>query len=266
MTGRLRRHDFGRGHAYVLDCDCPRYTKDDPHKLPSVTGVLGALSAPGLIAWAQRTVAEAAVNQWDDLARLPVTDRLAKLRKAADAARDSAALRGTQIHDLGESLVHGQPVDVPDQHRGPVEAYARFLDRWKIEPVATETPLYATRFGGYAGTADLWATVGVRDGERALVDLKTGKGVYSTVALQLAAYRSAEFWQPDGRDSEQPLPPVDAVYVAHVLPDDVRLLPVVAGEREARAFDYLATVFRWQQRHDGYPTPAEPLIGEAVTA
>jgi hypothetical protein len=138
-----------------------------------------------------------------------------------------------------------------------VEAYARFLDRWQVEVIATETPCASTRWK-YAGTADAWAVFGRGElaGARVLLDIKTGRGVYDSTALQLTAYRHCDLWQPDGPDSEQELPPVDAVVVAHILPDTVRLLPVDADALQFRQFQYLLQTTHWLD--------AGPYIGEAM--
>lgn len=245
---RLERRNHGRGHSYRLDGT----------KVDGVTTVLNSLPKPALINWAARQAAEKAVNEWDTLAALPPTERLNALAYAHREATSKAALRGTQIHDLGEKISHGEEVDVPAEHVGPVEAYARFLDRWDISPIATETPVASMRYH-FAGTADCWARVGARDGQRALLDIKTGKGVYEEVALQLAAYRYADIWQP-GDGTEEPLPEVDAVYVAHVLPDDVLLLPIHADLQTFRQFLYVMQTARWiAQARDESP------VGSALT-
>ncbi|MET9313805.1 hypothetical protein ABZX12_18490 [Kribbella sp. NPDC003505] len=244
---RLARRNHGKGHSYRIDGE----------KAVGVTTALNAISKPALVDWAARVTAEYAVDNWDELHPLPVAQRLTKLKDARWNTVKEAAVRGTRIHDLGEKVSHGVEVEVPDELRGPVEAYARFLDEWQIEMVATETPVCNTQYK-YAGTADGWAHIG-RTGQDVLMDIKTGKGVYSEAALQLAAYRYADLWQPDGPDSETERGPVEAVYVAHILPDTVRLLPVVAGPDEWRTFLYALALHRHQEL-----TKEDPLIGEAV--
>jgi hypothetical protein len=246
-TPRLARRNHGKGHSYKID----------GQKATGVTTALNAIAKPALVDWAARVTTEYAVNNWDDLAQLPPATRMDKISRARWDTVKEAALRGTRIHDLGEKLSHGAPVEVPDEYRGPVEAYARFLDEWDIEMIATETPCCNTNHR-YAGTADGWAKIG-RTGENVLLDIKTGKGVYNEAALQLAAYRYADLWQPNGPDSETLRGPVDAVYVAHVLPDTVRLLPVVAGPDEFRTFLYALQLHRHSEA-----TKEDPLIGEAV--
>ena len=246
----LVRRNHGRGHSYTID----------GVKVDGVTTILNALPKQ-LKQWAADTAANYAVEHWSELTEETLTKRLDRIRFAHRDVLSSAALRGTRIHGFGERLVAGEAVEIPEEYRGPAEAYARFLDDWQIEPVAVETPVASVRHG-YAGTADLWGTVGVRDGATALIDLKTGKGVYDEVVLQLAAYRHAELWQPDGPESETTMPTVDLVYVAHVLPDTVRMLPVRAGAEEFRQFLYVQQTARWLARH-GFKGD-DPLIGDAV--
>ncbi len=244
---RLERRNHGKGHSYKID----------GVRAIGVTTALNALAKPALIDWAARVTSEYAVNNWDELAELPPATRLDRIGRARWDTVKEAAVRGTRIHDLGEKVSHGVEVEVPDELRGPVDAYARFLDDWDIEMVATETPCCNTNHR-YAGTADGWAKIG-RTGENVLLDIKTGKGVYSEHALQLAAYRYCDLWQPDGPASEADRGPVDAVYIAHVLPDTVRLLPVAAGPDEFRTFLYALQLHRHNEA-----TKEDPLIGEAI--
>lgn len=246
---RLVRRNHGGGHSYLLD----------GQKIQGVTTILNALPKQ-LTQWASDCAANYAIEHWDDLAEEKLTKRLDRIRYAYRDEVKAAAARGTKIHGYGEHLVNGEDVEIPDEHRGPAEAYARFLDRWDIQPIAIETPLASERYG-YAGTADLWATIGARHHQRALIDLKTGKNVYESTVMQLAAYRYAQLWQPDGPDTEGPIAEVDAVYVAHILSDDVRLLPVVCEESQFRAFLYVQQTARWLERH-GF-RGEEPLIGDA---
>lgn len=251
MTGetRLVRRNYGRNHGYRIDGT----------KVLGVTSVVGVLDKPALIQWAAKQAAELAVNEWDRLGDLPVAQRLEELSRAHRKTSTTAANRGTEIHRYADKLLAGTEVHVPDELAGPVNAYARHLDRWKIEPIAAETPVGHPDYG-FAGTADLWGRVGVRDNAVALLDVKTGKGVYDETGLQLAAYRYSAIMQPE-KGVEIPTPAVDRVYVAHVLTDDVRMLPVVADEDVFRTFLYLLQVAKARAAWDEWP-----LIGSAVRA
>lgn len=244
---RIVRRNYGRSHGYQLD----------GRKALGVTTVVGTLDKPALVTWAARMSAELAVNDWERLGELPIADRLKELSWAHKATNRAATTRGTEIHHHADRLVAGGEIHVPDELRGPVEAYARFLDAWQITSLASETPLGSPTYG-YAGTADLWCRIGVRGDAPALVDVKTGKGVYDETALQLAAYRYAELFQPSP-GVEVATPEVDRVYVAHVLPDDVRMLPVDAGPEVFRTFLYLLQVAQARAEWSDWP-----LIGASV--
>lgn len=244
---RLVRRNYGRGHGYKLDGE----------KCMGVTTAIDVLDKPALRNWYANEAAKRAVNEWDRLSELPVSDRLEYIKFGPRDVMQAAALRGTEIHALGDLLARGESPDVPPEHVGPVEAYARFLDAWDVETIASETPLANTEHR-YAGTADLWARVGKRDNAVCLVDVKTGKGVYNEVGLQLAAYRFSDLLQPE-KGVEIQTPAVDLVYVAHVLPDDVRMVPVNAGPETFRTFLYVLTVARAREAWEEWP-----LIGSAV--
>ena len=255
---RLKSRRYGaHGHGYLIDGE----------KVPGVTAILNALPKQ-LKQWAADCAANHAVEHWDELSELPLTKRLDAIRYAHRDVVGEAALRGQDIHTYGEALARGEAVEVPDEYRGPAQAYARFLDRWEIEVVATEAAI-ANLTHRYGGRGDLWARIGKRDGALAYVDLKTGKNIYESTVLQCAAYDGAEIWQPDGPDSEQPYEqPVDLVYVAHILPDDVRMLPVRGaggatrpGVPEFRQWLYVKQTWHWLEAH-GYKGE-EPLIEAA---
>lgn len=254
---KLTYRKYGRGHAYYID----------DVKVDGVTTILNALPK-NLTQWAADTAANHAVENWDTLTDLPLTKRLDAIRFAHRDKRDTAALRGNEIHALGMKLYAGLPIAVPDEHRGPVEAYAQFLDRWDIEPEAAEVPLVNLSYR-YGGTLDLMGRIGKRDNIRALIDLKTGNNVYESTALQLCAYNNADLWQPAGTDakpadrlaSETRFVPAEETWVAHILPDTVRFRPVKT-EGQFRSFLYVQQVSQWLGRH-GWKGE-DQLIGDPV--
>ena len=246
---RFERRNHGTGHSYRLD----------GHKIPGVTTVIGILDKSGpLKQWAANLAAEEAVEHWAELSGLPVVQRLDRIRYAHKKTLRQASVRGTRIHALGEKVAHGLDVQVPDEYVGPVEAYARFLDRWQIETHSTELPVCHTgyRFGG---TADgIASSPLLADGEPFLFDVKTGKGVYAETALQLAAYRFADVALVDGAEVSMPATG-ERAYVAHVLADDVELLPVDAGPATAKAFLFALALYRWRESCGD-----DPPVGRAV--
>lgn len=242
-----------RGRRYIVD----------GQPVLSVTTALGeGWPKPGLKIWAARRTAGIAVDRWDELSELSPSRRLDELRGAVWKERDTSALNGTQYHALGEALVHGQPVDVTPEQRETVEAYARFLDAWQVEPTHTETPLCHFDHG-WAGTPDLRAIV--RGGSDVLLDLKTGADVYEDMALQLTAYSRAQVWlDDDGAMHEWTRP--EACLLVHVRGGSVELRRVDDSERTYRLFRYALEIARWRAERDTAYRERRPWpIGPAIT-
>ena len=212
------------GHRYKLD------------GLP-VTGVTtligGGVPKPALVYWAARTVAEYVEANPLDVEALrndPEKDLVRELAKLPNQKRDEAGIRGTAVHALAESLIHGGEVEAPEDIAPYVEGYAAFLDAWQITPLLTERPC-ANRTDWWAGTFDLFATSPfLADGKPIQIDLKTSNGVYGETALQTAAYAKADFYL-DADGNEQPLPEIAATFVAHVTADGT-VLYQLAADRE----------------------------------
>jgi len=236
-------------------------------KIPGVTGLLDqGKPKPALVGWGIKSVAEYALNNWDDLAAMPVADRLTTLKRSPYAERDAAANRGTEVHALGERLIHGEDVEVPEPLAGHVEAYVRFLDEWQPQPVIIERTVYHLTYG-YAGTLDMVVTL--PDGRRALLDIKTSKAVYGDTAFQLAAYRYASHYLDDD-GAAQPMPEVDWCGVVHVRADGYDVYELRADEDVLRQFRYIAAVARAAEASKGYvsdPLPVpQPTLDLGVTA
>jgi hypothetical protein len=215
---------FGRPTHYYQDARGER--------IPGVTTLLGeGLPKPALINWAGNATASYAVDNWEDLTHLSVSERLDKLKKCRYEERDTAAKRGTEVHALAEHLVKGESVTVPDELRGHVEAYVKFLDDWEPEPLLVEVTVVNYSVG-YAGTLD--AVYTLPDGTVVLSDIKTTRsGIYGDVALQLAAYRFAEVYL-DADGKEQPMPPVDECHAVWVRSDGYSVIPLKC---DAATFD-----------------------------
>jgi hypothetical protein len=256
---RFARVDRGKGHSYTLD----------GQRLPGVTTILDALRKRALEEWAGSITAETAVNRWDELAALPVATRLDTLKRARYEARDAAALNGTEVHALAWPLVTGADVEVPPRHLGAVQALARFMDRWHLEPVATERPVFHPRHG-WAGTFDILAGMG---GTLWLLDYKTGKAVYPETALQLAAYAHAAYMLPEAGEPVEWVQP-ERCGAVHITSDSATLLPVdwATTEEAYTVFRYVAQVSRHLERvaaarRDGEAWPiGAALEPEAVSA
>jgi len=266
MAQRFARRNAGSSHSYQLD----------GQRIPGVTTVIGILDKPALVNWAAQQTAYYADENWEKLSAMRPGERIQLMEKARYNTNRKAVVKGNRIHDLGEKLGKGEQVDVPLEIRSQVEAYAKFLDAWDLDVIATETPVCHTEWA-FAGTFDLIAE-SPRFG-RALMDIKTGKGVYAEVALQLNAYANCdlrlvatEMVGPRGGKSiewlEAPMPKIDTLLVAHVLEDSVEMVPVKLDPAIFESFLHMLEVFEgWHKRtgwdfrdDDSYDNP----IGKPV--
>lgn len=184
-----------------------------------MTGLIGdGLPKPGLIKWAPGLVADYVIDNWPDVVDAyrhnPEALRW-DLRKLPENTRDEAGVRGSEIHAVAEDVIHGRPVDVPDRILPYVNGYVDWLDSWGVQPIITEQSV-ASREHWYAGRVDCVARIDSLGGTFGL-DWKTSNKVYSSTALQLAAYVRAEFTVTDGNpEDEQPIPAVDGTIVVHI--------------------------------------------------
>lgn len=246
----IKRVNRGRYHSYV-DLDTGK-------TVPGVTTILDkGLPKPALINWAANVTADYAIDHWDELSDEPSSVRIKKLKDARWGEKDNAARRGTEVHKLGEQLVAGHEVEVPEALAGHVDAYVRFLDEWDIQPVVIEA-VVVNYTRGYAGTLDLIADIPHLK-QRALLDLKTGRsGIWPETALQMAAYRNAEFYRTSNTSPEQPMIKVDRCYAVHVRADGYSVIPVETGPPVFRSFLYCQQVAAWTD------DASQTVIGEAL--
>src|SRR4029450_2908388 len=187
----------------------------DGREAVRVTSVLDALAKHALYWWNANEAAKWAADNMEALSVLGRDDFVDAATAAPRKIRNAAAAKGTDLHGWAETLSTGGYVDVPEDQQARVNHVLDFLDRWHVEPVMTERTVFHDRFG-YAGTLDVVADL--RDGNRWLLDYKTGKGVYQETALQLAAYRFAPHMQV-APDRDEPMVAVDRVGVVHVTDD-----------------------------------------------
>lgn len=263
-TPPIQRRNHGRGHSYV---------DANGIKVPGVTTIIGdGVPKPALVPWAAGKTAEYAVDNWDELSALPVSERFKRMKAAPYADRNAAAAQGTRVHKLAVPLLHGKEIAVPQELRPYVEGYVRFLDVFDVRPILSEF-VVVSHTHGIAGTGDLLTDLGNTDDAvreawpeipddvlaRLLIDIKTArKGVYGDVALQLAGYRYADVYI-DEYGNEQPVPAVHGCGVVWLPGDgDFKLVPVTAGRAQYRSLLYA------QQVADFVATSRD-LVGEPVT-
>jgi hypothetical protein len=263
---KIVRRQNGRNHWYI--------DLDTGERIPGVTTILDqGLPKKALINWSANATADYALDHWDELGQLAPAARLSKLKGGRYAVKDEAANRGTQVHKLGERLIRGEQVVVPDLLRPYVDSYVRFMDEFQLRARHVEAVVYSEEHR-YVGTLDIYGDILLPDMPEydhlprdddgfvcdCLIDAKTNRsGIFGETALQLAGYRFCDFMQSDPADPESafPMPPVAWTGAVWIRPDGYSLVPLAAGPEQHRAFLYVRQVGIFDQG-------ARDLIGEPI--
>ncbi len=164
--------------------------------------------------WSAKLVAEYVYDNFANLPNLINREReeaVKFLKMIPWNQRDKAGARGTEIHAIAETIIHGGEAEVAGEFAEYVNGYVEWLDQWEVIPVLTEK-VVANRVHGYAGTFDaiLRFGNGPLAGKTYLCDWKTSTGVYGEMAMQIAAYANADFYL-DEEGNEQSLPVLDRI-------------------------------------------------------
>ena len=145
-----------------------RFYNIDGKKYPRVTTVLNIIHRPELERW-----------------------RAELGNVEADRIRDYTAEIGTSLHNVCRLYNRDQSFEMPttSQIGRMFDTYRKWFDM-AIDTVIETEQLVANKKFGYAGTFDLLAVL-KGDTIPSVIDLKTNKDFWPTMALQLAAYREA---------------------------------------------------------------------------
>ena len=246
----LERIETKRGHKYVLD------------GLPvkGVTTLLGGgMPKPALMYWSAKMVAEYVADNYPNLDNLMSRGRdeaVQFLKSIPWSERDKAAARGTDIHKIAETIIHGGEAEVASEIADYVHGYIQWLDEYDVEPVLTEK-VVASRFHHYAGTFDaiLKFNAGPLAGKTYLCDWKTSSAVYGEMAMQLCAYANADFYLDDD-GSEKPIPEVDGLAIIHITKEGTSVWIVTDADI---AWDSFLTVMDLANRMDDIEKLMEPV-------
>jgi len=166
------------------DVDGVRHTR--------VTTALNVISKPALVPWAirettnkMRAVMEASVNTTID--PVWIEEALKAAKEYPNEARDSAAAKGTAIHEaIYNWETMGERPSDPVENQA-VQAYDEWRTQVPMEVVASELTVWSPS-DQYAGTIDQVCRNSA--GHWSVIDFKTG-GAYPEAALQVAAYSNA---------------------------------------------------------------------------
>ncbi len=230
-AGKGRFYVDGRGEAYW-----------------SVTTILKAVPKDALVYWSAKEAAICAVDNIPRIRAILGDDgdgREAAINWIKGACWRSSGKKmelGTIVHNVIEALVIDGPMPaIPKDAEPYVDQFLDWYATFNPQFQASEMTVFS-RKEKYAGTLDMIATVPGLG--RLLIDTKTGSGVYPETALQLSAYRKAEFiLLADGR--EEPMPATDGGAVLHLRPDGYELIPVRCDDEVFRHFLFWREGYRW---------------------
>ncbi len=200
------------------------YRTPEGVRLPGVTTVIGETLGWGkqaLIGWAHKLGKEGR-----------------SLRE-----RDEAADLGSVTHEIAAELCGGERVDrerwgdelIERARPNGERVAARILERYEV--IHVELPLVGARCGG---TLD-YVLRSRKDGALVLGDLKTGKGIYDEVPVQMGAY--SRLWIRQETD------PFRRCAIFHAAPGaDLREVMINKGQLDAGAtiFDHLLDIYTWR--------------------
>jgi len=165
--------------------------------------------------------------------------------------RDEAADAGSEAHRAIELYILGE--DVPELSEKAQASFDNFLEFVKeYEPTweASELTVY-NKTHKYAGTLDFIADIPALGEGLTLCDIKTGKGVYPEVALQLAAYRFAEFAETANNNARVEMPETERAVVLHLRPDKWEIVPVKAEQEQLDMFRMAMQIAWFGRRGNG---------------
>lgn len=256
----------------------------DGKRVPGVTTLIGnGIPKPALMGWYARQVAEYVEANPLEIERLrsspmPEEDNprglsalVLALTKVPTSTRDTAALRGTEIHDLGQRYLEGEEIEIPLGHEQEVEGLVKFIEDWELEPLIVEHSL-ANRSERYAGRVDFIGTSPyLNGGEPVLIDWKTSNGVYGDTAMQAAAYALADFHVTDDDPAtELEIPHITQTFVAHIRPGLTELHPLALEraemERQFEIFRAAASIYRTTNERKKWLRPALETPTQAALA
>lgn len=207
----------------------------------SVTTILKALNKPALPSWAAKMTAEYVANNFGFIADMieggKIDEAIGVMKQAPWQTRDAAANLGTAVHEAVEAYLMGTPGQADHPH---ITHFEHWLEAFKPRIIETEVTVFSRTFD-YAGTLDLLVEL---EPNIWCVDVKTGKGVYPEMALQVAAYANGEFiGRQDG--TESPMPDVTRGAVLHLRPNGYKFIPVDITDRVYRSFLHCRELFRF---------------------
>ena len=268
---------MSRDDLYVPDDPSLVKAAKDDQRFFSVTTLIGVLDKPALQYWAAEEAAKEAIRirhsldmRIQDDGEEAVIKHLRDARLRRPKGERTAAELGSAVHAALEHFaLHGTFPDADEEVRPFLEQYERWASHHTIEHIASEMPVFSPTYG-YAGTMD-----GIMrfHGQAVVFDYKTSRKSfdsrgkdsmpYPEVALQLSAYRYADFALPVPArrtevfrrryyllsESEKArsvaVPEVVGALAIHITPEHCRAYPIKADKEVFERFLYIVEAARW---------------------
>jgi len=272
MAFTISRFDTRGRHGYRVEQDGKLVAKD----LPGITTVLNILEKGGLPIWAAREAGKAIglqIKAWIDSPKtgVPTFDLAALETIAHEAIKDGhkyaksltekAAERGTDGHAIAEMIAiqykNSGPDSIGDEwiakiltmqaSLGADDLYliALAVRDWflRVKPVVVATEKMAVCVPcGYGATLDLECEI---NSEPYILDIKTGKGVYDTVALQVLGQSHAlQYTNSGDHDTPTSGHRMGVLWVSMDAKDGCELIETQAT---MTAFEAVRTSYFWRK-------------------
>jgi hypothetical protein len=186
-----------------------------------------------------------------------VNERLVK--EEPMRVRNTAADKGTEVHDLVERIDNGEAVDVPPELTGHVESWRQCKHHYGFRTELTEFSVFSPTHD-YAGTGD-WLGYSDLFPEWGLIlaDYKTSEsGIWPDIALQLAALKYADFIgvADEGENGkvykERPIPKIKTCLGIQVTGEGYKVVPVNVSQGTFKVFLSAINVARWKTQFEQF--------------
>jgi hypothetical protein len=232
-----------------------------PWEFTSVTTILQHASKPQLLRWYAKQerdylaecMQQVKLGKLTGQALMAQFDERAEWSPRADVVRDGAAERGSAVHHEITRFVlarfTGSPWDVTGCSGDTLPYMTSFLEWFKEEQPEyemVEAPVFSREFG-YAGTLDAIVRLPSQGGKRYLLDYKTGTRTFADHALQLAAYRHAEFVGIRATHEEVPMPHTAGGAILLVNQDRCKLHVWPCSDDEFKVFRSVQNLCEWRR-------------------
>lgn len=235
----------------------------------SCTSILGSLpTGYGLQLWGDNQIATYAVQNKEAWKNFTDQEAIDLIKGARYRSMETAAARGSHLHDFAEKINLGQVLEV-DQLDEVVQPFARgflkFVADFNPKIEASEMTVYH-RTHSWAGTADTLAYLNDKPDDLTIIDYKTvinrqkAQAIYDKHILQLNCYAHAEFIGLADGVTEIPMPEVKRGLILFVFPEGYRAVGIDINDVAYRQFRYVQQIANFKPKEfiQGTIKPPKP--------